>query len=220
MTVDRLLPFPVPRHPDDRFLRYWLFWVTLGESVGFLAPALTQLVFGASSIRAPLLIMAGALEGAVLGWTQATVLRSRLPAVNRSRWVGATALAAAVAWFIGLLPAEWADVWLRWPVPGQVVGGLVTVAVLITVIGVAQYTELRRHSRTAPWWIVGSAMAWCVGLAVFFAVATPLWQPGQPALLVLVIGVLAGILMAVTMALVSGLVLIRVIPTKSPRHPG
>jgi uncharacterized integral membrane protein len=219
MTIDRLPTAPVLRHPDDRFLRYWLFWVTLGESVGFLAPVLAQLAFGGSPVHVPALIIAGALEGAVLGWTQATVLRSRVPELSRPRWVGATAIGAAAAWFIGLLPAEWADVWQGWPVTGQVVAGAVAGAVLLASLGIAQWTELRRHRRSAGWWIAGSAAAWCAGLAVFFAVATPLWQPGQPAVLVLLIGVLAGILMALTMALFSGVVLVRILRTKRPRQP-
>ncbi|MGO4785068.1 hypothetical protein [Cryobacterium sp. W22_MBD10_FK3] len=213
MTVDRGVP-PRPRvapDPADRFLRNWLLWVTLGESVGFLAPALAQLAFAGAPVAAPALILAGAAEGAVLGWTQATVLRSRLPALSRRRWVGATAIGAALAWFIGLLPAEWADVWQRWPVSAQLVAGTVAATVLLSALGVAQWFELRRHLRRAVWWIVGSAVGWCAGLAVFFAVATPLWQPGQPGALVLLIGVLAGVLMALTMSLVTGLVLLRLL---------
>ncbi|WEO78217.1 hypothetical protein BJQ94_04045 [Cryobacterium sp. SO2] len=220
MTVDRQGAASAVRpHPDDRFLRYWLFWVSLGESVGFLAPALAQLAFGDAPVRVPALILAGALEGTVLGWTQATVLRSRIPALSRSRWVGATAIGASVAWFIGLLPAEWADVWQRWPAPAQLGVGLAAGVLLLTSIGIAQWTELKRHRRAAGWWIAGSAAAWCAGLAVFFAVATPLWQPGQSAAVVLLIGMLAGVLMAVGMALTSGLVLVGILRTKSPSQP-
>ena len=196
---------------DGVFLRYWLFWVTVGEVVGFLAPVLAQFTFAGSSVRVPALILAGAVEGTVLGWTQANVLRSRLPALSRSRWVGATALGAAVAWFIGLLPAEWADVWQRWPLPAQVVAGAVGALVLLCSLGVAQLFELRRHLTGAGWWVLGSALAWATGLLVFFAVATPLWQPGQPGWLTLLVGVLAGVLMAVSMALVTGLVVRRLL---------
>jgi hypothetical protein len=210
MTVDRAFPGPrAASGPDraDRFLRNWLFWVSLGETVGFLAPVLAQLAVGGSAVVAPALILAGAVEGTVLGWTQATVLRSRLPELSRPRWVGATAIGAAAAWFIGLLPAEWADVWQRWPATGQVTAAAVLATVLLCALGYAQWFELRRHLRGAGWWILGSAAAWCAGLAVFFAVATPLWQPGQSEVLILLIGVLAGALMAITMALVSGVIM-------------
>ena len=224
MTVDRAFPGPrAASGPDraDRFLRNWLFWVSLGETVGFLAPVLAQLAVGGSPVVAPALILAGAVEGTVLGWTQATVLRSRLPALSRPRWVGATAIGAAAAWFIGLLPAEWADVWQRWPATGQVTAAAVLATVLLCALGYAQWFELRRHLRGAGWWILGSAVAWCAGLAVFFGVATPLWQPGQSGVLILLIGVLAGALMALTMALVSGLVLHLLLRQKeSPsQHP-
>ncbi|PXA72723.1 hypothetical protein [Cryobacterium arcticum] len=196
---------------DDRFLRYWVLWVSIGEAVGFLAPAVTQLAFAGSPVARPTLILAGAVEGAVLGWTQATVLKVPVPALSRSRWVGATALGAAIAWFIGLLPAEWADVWQRWPVTAQVVAGAVGALVLLCCLGVAQLFELRRHLTGAGWWVLGSALAWAAGLLVFFAVATPLWQPGQPGWVTLLVGVLAGVLMAVSMALVTGLVLRRLL---------
>jgi hypothetical protein len=133
--------------------------------------------------------------------------------------VGATAIGAAAAWFIGLLPAEWADVWQRWPAAGQVVAAAVIATVLICALGYAQWFELRRHLRGAGWWILGSAAAWCAGLAVFFAVATPLWQPGQSEVLILLIGVLAGALMAITMALVSGVIMHLLLRQKeSPSH--
>jgi len=209
MTVDRPAPLAETRpDPEDRFLRSWLLWVSLGESVGFLAPAFAQLAFGGSPVAAPTLILAGALEGTVLGWTQSTVLRTRVPALSRPRWVGATALGAAVAWFIGLLPSEWADVWQTWPATGQIVAASCAATALLASIGFAQWFELRRHLRRSLWWIPGSAAAWCAGLGVFFAVATPLWQPGESALVILLIGVLAAVLMAVAMAVVSGLIML------------
>lgn len=222
MTVDRTGSAAARSGSDtnDRFLRYWLFWVSVGEAVGFVAPALAQLAFAESPVARPALIIAGAVEGAVLGWTQATVLRVRLPALSRQRWVVATALGAAVAWFIGLLPAEWADVWQDWPVTVQVLAGSLLALLLLGSLGFAQWFELRRHLLGAGWWIAGSAAAWCAGLAVFFGVATPLWQPGQPTGLVLMVGLLAGLAMAITMALVSGLVLVRLLrpgPERIPR---
>jgi len=50
-----------------------------------------------------------------------------------------------------------------------------------------------------------------VALGVFTAVTTPLWQPGQAAVTVSLIGVLGGLLMAVAMAVVTGAGLRRVL---------
>lgn len=220
MTVDRTSPGQSRPDADDRFLRYWLLWVSLGEVVGFLAPAVAQLGLTGSPVGPAPLIVAGAVEGTVLGWTQATVLRVPLPALSRSRWVAATAIGAAAAWFLGLLPAEWADIWQRWPAMTQLVAGVLLALVLLGAIGFAQWFELRRRLAGAHWWVVGSALAWCAGLVVFFAVATPLWQPGQPWPLVLLVGLFAALLMAVSMALVSGLVLQRLLRRATKRDGG
>ena len=203
------------RHPAltrPPLFRRWLLWVGLGESVGFLAPTLAEFVTSdLPAANVPALVAAGAVEGAVLGWAQAHVLRDAIPALSRAAWVGGTAVAAAFAWFIGLLPSTWTAVWSAWPT-GLVVGAAaVAGTLLLASIGFAQWLELRRHLARSGWWILGSAAAWCVGLGVFFAVATPLWQPGQPLPLIVAIGVLAGILMAASMAAVSGLVLVRLL---------
>ncbi|MHA7221955.1 hypothetical protein ACX80S_06490 [Arthrobacter sp. RHLT1-20] len=54
-----------------------------------------------------------------------------------------------------------------------------------------------------------------MGLGVFFAVATPLWNEGQSRALIVGIGAAAGILMAASAALVSGLVMARLLNTRN-----
>jgi hypothetical protein len=69
-----------PSAAAGRFLRSWLLWVTLGESAGFLAPILLQQLGTISSVPLfPLLVGAGLVEGALLGWSQAHVLRETFP---------------------------------------------------------------------------------------------------------------------------------------------
>jgi hypothetical protein len=50
-----------------------------------------------------------------------------------------------------------------------------------------------------------------VGLGVFLGFAMPLWQPGQPLVLTIVIGVGGGLLMAATGSLITGVTLRRVL---------
>jgi uncharacterized integral membrane protein len=197
----------------NAFLASWVGWVSLGESLGFLAPALAQ-IFAAALWPAgtlPLLVLAGFVEGAVLGWFEVRVLCYRLPGVSSRRWVLFTGAAAAVAWTLGLLPSA-GGAWQDWPAPAQIVVGTTAGVVLLVSIGFAQWIELRRHLPRAWRWIAGSAAAWAAGLGVFMAVATPLWQPGQDPWLSAVIGILAAVLMAVTMAVVTGLVMVRLLP--------
>lgn len=63
-------------------------------------------------------------------------------------------------------------------------------------------------------------VAWLVGLAVFFAVASPLWRAGQSMALVVAIGVLAGVLMAVGMAAVTGGLMRMLLRTRLPVAAG
>lgn len=78
-------------------------------------------------------------------------------------------------------------------------------------IGTAQWTVLRNHLPHAARWIAITAGAWLCGLAAFLAVASPLWQPGQPFWLTVLIGVLAGILMAAVVAVLTGAGLLHLI---------
>lgn len=198
---------------DRTFLARWVRWVTLGESLGFLAPALAQLVAAAIWPAATflLLVLAGFVEGAVLGWFQVRVLRIRLPAVSIRRWILLTGAAAALAWSLGLLP--WAtSAWQGWPVTAQFAAGTTAAVVLLVSIGLGQWIELRHHIPRAWRWIAGNCAAWAAGPSVFMAVATPLWQPGQDTWLSAAIGVGAAVLMAVTMAVITGLVMVRLLP--------
>lgn len=194
-------------------LRRWTGWVAAGELAGFVVPT----VVGALVLvepRAwsyPAMIGAGVLEGVVLGAAQAHVLRGVLPAVSVRRWIGATAIGAALGWVIGLLPSMTSEVWPGWPGPVLVLTGLVGAVALVCSIGALQWLELRRHVARAGWWVVANAAAWGFGLIAMLAVSTPLWQPGQSIGLVVAIGVLAGAVMAATMALTTGLALRRLL---------
>jgi hypothetical protein len=176
----------------DHFVRRWIVWVSAGESVGFLAPALAFVISVQFTLPAlPLLVIGGATEGAVLGTAQATVLRGVLPALRSGRWIGGTAIAAALAWLIGQWLAETSPALSESSLPLLVVLAGLGAPVLLASIGFAQWIELRHHVERAGRWILGSAVAWLVGLAVFFAVASPLWRTGQSMALVVAIGVLA-----------------------------
>lgn len=194
-------------------LPVWLVWVTVGETLGFLAPVVTHLT--ASSLVPdfifPLMVVAAAVEGAVLGWAQAHVLRPRVRDLSGRRWIILISLGAAAAWVIGMLPSAAVAVWERWPAPVQVLAGVLAGLALLGSVGAAQSLELRGHFRGSLPWILGNGVAWGVGLLIFIAISTPFWQPGQPPAVVALIGVAAGIGMAAGMAAISGLVMERLV---------
>ena len=189
--------------------RRWMVLVTLGELAGFVAPAVAGATLSAAAVNAAttLLVMlcAGAVEGTVLGWAQASALRRDLPGLPRYRFATATGLAAVVAYAVGMLPST-LDGRLSGLHPlilgtAAVAGGVV----LLGSIGTGQWLVLRRVLPRTRWWIAATAGGWTVGLGVFLLVATPLWQQGQPLWLTVVIGILAGALMAATIAALTGL---------------
>jgi len=199
------------------FLTRWICWVSVGELAGFCVPTVTATLLADEPPVALIgaLVVAGAVEGTVLGWTQARVLREALPAVSGRRWVTLTAAGAALAWFCGMLVPTAYETWHHWPVPAQIAVLAVLATVLLASIGTAQWLELRRHVPHASRWIGASALAWALGLGTFSAVATPLWQPGQSPALIVAIGLLGGLAMATTMAVTTGLVLRRLLATSS-----
>ncbi|GIH96305.1 nitroreductase/quinone reductase family protein [Planobispora siamensis] len=218
VRLDPLDPADAPRPwpADRRWLRRWIVAVTAGEILGFSVPALTGpavadpgwAVLGvAPLLQAAAILMAGLVEGTVLGLAQAYALRTALPSVGTGSWVRATAAGAAVAWAIGAVPIVLGEGITKWPVAVVVLLGLV----LLAAMGLFQWRVLRRRVAGAAWWIAASAGAWLVALGVFFAVASPLWQEGQPGWLTAVIGLFGGLLMAATAAVLTGLAMRRLL---------
>ncbi|SNY59220.1 hypothetical protein [Paractinoplanes atraurantiacus] len=194
------------QRPDrEWFLLRWLAVVTAGEFAGFCVPVIAgALTAGVpAAIALPAVLAAGAVEGTMLGLAQATVLRRVLVGFPVRRWLAATAGAAVLAYAIGMMPSTW-------PAAAPVVliiGG----PVLLASIGTAQWLVLRTVLRRSASWIAGTAFAWLVGLGVFLGLATPLWRPGQALPTVLMIGAVAGLLMAAVTSGITGLVMGRLV---------
>lgn len=187
-----------------RWLGRWVLIVTAGEAIGFAVPAVVGAMAVGSGWFIPLLLMAAAVEGALLGGSQALVLRRSVKALNQTAWMWLTVAAAVVAYGDGLVPSTFAGVWTRWHWPAQGLLFAFLAVILLGSIGTAQWWELRRHLRSSAWWIAGNAVAWLLGLGVFFAFAPPLWHEGQHVGVAVLIGLMAGVLMAATMAVVTG----------------
>jgi uncharacterized integral membrane protein len=203
---------------EKRLWRRWVAWVTLGELVGFTVPAAVAPWATASPPVAEvgLLVAAGAVEGLVLGTAQARVLRRVLPTGAVASWAMVTSVAAAAAWLLGELPSATYDWWSDWPAAVLALLGAALGSLLLVSIGSAQWLLLRRRVARAWRWVGYSIAAWAVGLGLFFAVATPLWRPGQGPVLLALIGLLGAAVMAVTMAMVSGVGVVRLARDSQP----
>lgn len=207
--------------------RRWTLVVSGGEAAGFLAPAVVGVLVSDHGSLGTWLLLAGAVEGVVLGLAQASVLRRVLPALDVSRWVVLTGAAALLAYALGNTVARLAEGGVEGP--ELVLVGCAGVLLLCS-LGAMQWTELHRHVAHAGRWVGWTAAAWLVALAVFLGVATPLWHEGQAVGAAIAVGVGAGVLMAAVQAAVTGWALVRltgsawgagsVAPSETPARSG
>ena len=106
---DRRLAAP---HRRTSELPRWVLVVTLGETVGFAVPAAVGAGVTAAGLG-PLptliaMVLAGAVEGAVLGTAQADCLYRWRVLPLRRRWIAATSLGAVVHGRLGCFRLRWA----------------------------------------------------------------------------------------------------------------
>ena len=205
-------------HKDDPRYRRWVVATTFGELAGFTVPAVVGAAVTSAGVGQSasmvLLVLAGVGEGAVLGWAQSRMLRRELPGLRTSDWVMATAAGAGVAWSIGMLPSTFSRQLLQlWP-PVLVTLGTLAGVLLLATIGVAQWLVLRRHIARSGSWVLANALAWIAGLAVVFAVIGV--APPDAPVLMAVLGVAGGLGMGLTVALVTGLFLVRLLDRVRP----
>ena len=152
------------------------------------------------------IVLAGSVEGAMLGAAQADCLyRWRVLPVRRW-WIVATSVGAAVAWSLGMLPSTFD---LRWTAATAVVAG-VGGLMLLTSLPLAQYFVLRDHVRRAALWIPINIAAWLLGIAWTLAPSPVVDQSTPAGALILIYGI-AGLCMAATVAVVTGVGMIRLL---------
>ena len=202
--------------------RRWLVLATAGELAGFFVPVLVGVWLIDRTTLPELVLMpvAGLAEGALLGASQAAVLRGTLRSFRPGRWVIATAVGAAVAWFLGMLPSTTYAIWSDWPRAAALVVAAPLTAALLGSIGTLQALVLPRSAGAGWVWVGWTVLGWGVGLFAFMALATPLWHEGQALWLRTVIGLGAGTTMAVSMAAVTGVGAARLVERNRMRSEG
>jgi hypothetical protein len=188
----------------------WVLVVTLGEALGFtvsaaVGVAVTGATWTVGNRRG--LVLAGSVEGAWLGAAQADCLYRWRVLPVRHWWIVATTVGAVVAWSLGMLPSTLGR--LNWTTSTAVavgVGGLI----LLTSLPLAQYFVLRDHVRRPALWIPIKIAAWLVGIAWTLAPSPFVDQSTRAAALILIYGI-AGLCMAVTVAVITGVGMFRLL---------
>lgn len=187
---------------QDRFLRRWIASVTLAEAAGFAIPAtvggILSLIAAPAGVVYPAMILAGMCEGVVLGFGQSIGLG---PAIPRTPWILATAAGAAVAWSLGMLPSSLGG--LDFGSPWMIGAAAVLGSALLLSIPTLQWLVLRGKGLRAALWIPVNVAAWAAGLLWTLA-PSPFIDEATPAPALFGVYLLAGLLMAATVAVLTG----------------
>lgn len=185
--------------PAAGFARRWIVRVTIAEAAGFAVAAgvgaSLAVTAAPTAIAYPAAVLAGAVEGLALGAGQYSAMRGGRP--GRAAWLGATAGAAAVAWALGMLPST-IGVDLESPTTWVLLA--LGAVLLLASIPVAQWLVLRAAGRRdAGAWVPVTMGAWALAI-LWTAAPSPFIDERSPLALVVVLYVIAGVLMAVTVA--------------------
>jgi hypothetical protein len=162
--------------------------VVLGWRVG---PELARLSGFTSALSAGLLavVLGTVLEGVVVGVAQELVLRRRLTQLRPRSWIVATAIGAALAWVLGMVPSTVMALTSSESASQSSAEPSVLVTIVLAVglglvagpiLGIAQWTVLRRLVQRAGRWLWANALAWAVGMPLIFLGMDLVPWTGQP----------------------------------------
>lgn len=191
--------------------RTWFRCVALCEALGFLVPGaawFTVWKIGLPPLpAAAVVVLSGAIEGAILGAGQWYALRRWNPAFSRD-WIRATAAGAMVAWACGMAPSTASAVgapdWFA-----IVLGISLAPGLLVALPGLQALVLARYVSRT--WrWVAWSTAAWALALPPTF-IGPALLPADAPAAAIALTWVVAGVLMASILAVVTGIGISRIL---------
>jgi len=118
------------------------------------------------------------------------------------KWVPPVVLGESAGFAVAAMVAVVATAILsdRWVLPAVIAGGICEGVLL----GLGQWLELRRHLSHATWWIVINAVSWIVGVAWTIG-PSPFIDASTPVPVLVLAYVVAGVLMATTVAIITGL---------------
>lgn len=178
----------------------WLTNNTLGIFFGFLEISIVVLICMILSLQNPAfkfggyaVILAGALQGVILGGWQYKALKLKFPKISESNWVLLSALASTLIWFgviflpyLKILPtisqsastgsqayAQAARLFKFGPIYTVVVSFLAGLF-LGYILSFLQWIELSKHVKASFKWIFFNSLAWALGFSVIITLLSRL----------------------------------------------
>ena len=185
----------------------WLTNNTFGIFFGFLEISIVVFIYMLLSWQNPAfkfggyaVILAGALEGAILGGWQYKALRVKFPKISESNWVLLSALASTLIWFgviflpyIKIFPVlsqtanagsqtykQAMQLFAFGPIYTSVVSFLAGLF-LGYILSFLQWIELSKHVKASFKWIFFNSLAWALGFSVIITLLSTLPYANIPA---------------------------------------
>lgn len=207
--------------------RYWLYWTAacgagefcgIGVAAGIAVLHFTLLgepqTIGQKIAVIFVMIAAGVIEGLVTGYFQWFILKKRYLNMRARNWLGFTALGAATAWLLGMIPSVFFASDASSSATMEFSTGQTTLLAALmgiflgALFGLFQWIELKRHASRAGLWILANTLGWTVGLAIIF-IGASIPSVETELAVTIVIGTLSGLLAGLSVGAVTGLFLVR-----------
>lgn len=178
----------------------WLVNNTLGIFLSFLEISIVVSIYAVLMSQNPVLkpagyavILAGALEGIIIGQWQYKALKLKFPKISEVNWVLLSALASTLVWFsiiflpyIRIFPAlsqsgsvgsrayaQAAQLFKFGPIYTSVISFLAGLF-LGYILSFLQWIELSKHVKASFKWIFFNSLAWALGFSVIITLMTNL----------------------------------------------
>jgi hypothetical protein len=202
------------RWQDLRLWQQWVLATVIAQiiSLGVLIAAHTILQLTASPNLYGILLLAGVLQGSILGLAQWLVLRRYIR--NVGGWLIATIVGALLAWGVGSLVDVLMTLFIAL---SPKVAGAKTIALLEgvfllgagvgTIIGFTQWIVLERHIRQSFLWIFANTFAWAFGLVIAF-ISVGMTQLNRFSRETIIAWIATGTAMGIVIGSITGITLI------------
>jgi hypothetical protein len=197
----------------------WEWWVgvmAIAELICFGIVLAASVLINSLGMQGAVAIfhLVGLLQGVVLGVAQWLVLHRYVKHIQA--WVVVTAIAAMIAWFIGLQISAligfstFFDTTLTAAMKAQnlLKGVFLLGAWVGGVLGCAQWFVLRSHIHQGILWIGANALAWALGLVVAFLMLGMIHPSDYFSLETALAGTATGLTMGAVVGAITGVTLI------------
>jgi hypothetical protein len=208
---------------SKKLWRHWTLYCAVGELLGIgaagtIAFGVNSLVGDPQTLSMKLVVLtamlvAGAIEGSLLGYLQWRVLVLKFHAIPLKEWLLCTVSIAVLGWFLGMLPSLFFAPSSSSPQAQSldfdtnplvfIVLTIVLGLVLGALFGLFQWFSLRKYTPDAYKWIIANALGWGAGLGWIYVFAS-LPSETSPLLVNIIMGVLGGLLAGLSVGAITG----------------